>query len=356
MNIRERIMCVLNRSRPDMIPWTIYPELMPRGSIEREIRNKGCGLTVEASPYIEVISNMKVMEEKIWKNNRRVIKRTYITPVGSVSEKKTVETEYYKSSDWFSERIIKSPSDYPVVEFIINNTTYHPNYDVFLKLERFLGNDGIVRARVDYPPLLKLIIEYMGIERFSLDLYDHPEEVEKLLKCMEKKQDQMYRVAADAPVKIIRCASNLTSELVSPAWFEKYLLPFYNKQASLLHSKNKLYMAHFDGKLKSLANLIAKTDIDVIEAFTPPPMGDLSLREARKMWKNKVIWANFPSSVCWGGEVKITQYLRDLLREIAPGDNFLLEFSEDIPYKIWGKTLKTIASAMLKYGTYGERL
>jgi hypothetical protein len=335
-----------------MIPWTIYPELMPSGFVEREVRNKGCGLTVDVSSCIEEISNVKVMEEGIWENGRRGIKKTYITPVGSVSEKTVAETQYFGSLDWFSERIIKSLADYPVVEFIINNTVYHPNYDVLLKAEQFLGNDGVVFARVDYPPLLKLVIHYMGIERFALDLHDHPAEVEKLLKCMEKKQDQMYQVAADAPVIIIRARSNLTSELVSPALFEKYLLPFYNKQASLLHRKNKVFAVHMDGKLRHLAHLIAKADIDIIEAFTPPPMGDLSLREARRVWKDKLIWANFPASICCGGEREITQYLGKLLKEIAPGDNFILEFSEDVPQELWAQTLTTVASAMLKYGTY----
>ena len=56
-----------------------------------------------------------------------------------------------------------------------------------------------------------------------------------------------------------------------------------------------------DGKLKCLKSLIAKIPIDVVEAFTSPPMGDLTLAEARAAWKDKVIGLNFPESVILEG-------------------------------------------------------
>lgn len=352
MNARERILKVLHNIFPDRIPWTIYPELLPRGSTERKVREIGCALAIRETIYIEEKLYVRIEKEESMENGRKVVKRTYNTPVGSVYEKKVAETEYQESLAWIKEYMIKSSSDYSVVKFIIQNTIYHPNYDRLLRVRGFLGNDGIVFGWVDYPPLQKLLIHIMGIERFCLDLYDHPAEVEDLLKTIEDKQSEMYQLAAEAPVEIIRCASNITGEVTSPYWFEKYLLPFYNKQASLLHNKKKLYGAHMDGKLKSLANLIAKTNIDVVEGFTPPPMGDFSLSEARNLWGNKIIWANFPTSVLWEGKEKIMHYLKEMLREVAPGNNFILGITEDIPYKIWKESLEAIAWGMSKYGSY----
>jgi hypothetical protein len=352
MNVRQRITAILNGGCPDKVPWTFYPELVPRGSVEREIRDKGCGIVGEPFPYVEERPDVRVMREEMWDSNRKIVRDTYETPVGKVFEEKIADTEYYGSEMWYKKRMIKSLADYPVVEFIIKNTVYHPQYDLLLKLEEFLGDDGIVRAKVDYPPLQELLVCYMGIERFSFDIYDHRAEVEKLLRCLENKQDEMYRIAAEAPTRIVRCRSNISSALTPPVWFQKYLLPFYNKQASLLHKKGKLYGAHMDGNLKSLASLIAKTNLDMIEAFTPPPMGDLPLNEARRMWKDKIIWANFPSSVSWNTKEEISLYMRNLLREIAPGDKFILGITEDIPQKTWKKTLETIASVMDEYGSY----
>jgi len=51
-----------------------------------------------------------------------------------------------------------------------------------------------------------------------------------------------------------------------------------------------------------MKDLIPQTGCDVIEAFTPPPMGDLSMAEARTALGDKiVIWVDFPESVFWQG-------------------------------------------------------
>lgn len=60
-----------------------------------------------------------------------------------------------------------------------------------------------------------------------------------------------------------------------------------------MHKKGKLYMAHMDGKLKSAKDLIARTDIDIIEGFTPP-MGNLSLQEEGECGKTRLSGQIFP--------------------------------------------------------------
>lgn len=52
-----------------------------------------------------------------------------------------------------------------------------------------------------------------------------------------------------------------------------------------------------DGRLRTLANEIAKSKVDIVEAFTPPPMGDLPLNTAMSLWKKKSVWINFPSTI-----------------------------------------------------------
>ena len=67
--------------------------------------------------------------------------------------------------------------------------------------------------------------------------------------------------------------------------------------------------------LSVFKNLIAQTGVDVIEAFTPPPIGDLSVAEARKAWGEKtIIWVNFPETVFLYGEESTKEYTIDLLK------------------------------------------
>ena len=50
--------------------------------------------------------------------------------------------------------------------------------------------------------------------------------------------------------------------------------------------------------LSHLEGLVREISCDVIEAFTPPPVGDLSLADARAAWgKDAIICINFPETI-----------------------------------------------------------
>ncbi|MEM2167219.1 MAG: hypothetical protein QXR74_02490, partial [Candidatus Bathyarchaeia archaeon] len=124
------------------------------------------------------------------------------------------------------------------------------------------------------------------------------------------------------------------------------------KQHRLLRKHDKILEDHMDGKLKALKDLIAKTDLNVIEAFTPPPMGDLPLKEAREAWDGKIISLNIPESIFLESPSRIQEYVLSLLREAAPGDRFMLSITEDIPAGYREMGLTTVTRVWRRYGKY----
>ena len=100
-------------------------------------------------------------------------------------------------------------------------------------------------------------------------------------------------------------------------------------QAEALHSAGKLMAVHMDGRLRALKELIAGTAIDIVEAFHPPPMGDLALSEALALWKDKAVWVGFPGSVYALGPQTTVEFALELLREAVPGERLVLEMSTE---------------------------
>ncbi|RLI34710.1 hypothetical protein DRO55_06150, partial [Candidatus Bathyarchaeota archaeon] len=118
------------------------------------------------------------------------------------------------------------------------------------------------------------------------------------------------------------------------------------------HKAGKILENHLDGRLSSLKHLIAKTDLDVIEAFTPPPMGDLPLSEAREIWRDKIISLNFPESIFVRGYEATRSYMLNLLREAAPGDRLMITITEDIPPEHRWTGLSAITDVLWERGRY----
>ena len=106
-------------------------------------------------------------------------------------------------------------------------------------------------------------------------------------------------------------------------------MPVYKKQAEVLHQHNKLMAVHMDGRLSVLKALIPKTDIDIIEAFHPPPMGDLSLGDALSLWKDKAIWLGFPGSIYELGPDATREHMLEVLRDAGNGERLAVAMSTE---------------------------
>jgi len=139
----------------------------------------------------------------------------------------------------------------------------------------------------------------------------------------------LYEIQAKSPADFVWLADNVDSVLDNPRFFEKYLMPEYEKMAKVFHEHGKLFAVHFDGRTNSLKHLIAKTPIDIIEALTWPPMGDLPIGEALSVWKDKVIWSGFPGSVYVLGPEATKKHALNLLRDVIPGDRLAIEMSTE---------------------------
>lgn len=348
MNIKERAMAAYHGEAPDRIPWLIYDMLFPRGYMERQLRNMGLGLKVPICLWKEEMPNVRLET----KTDGNIVTKTYHTPLGDATRKERIGLREGAGSFWVVEHLIKDVADFEIIEFMTEDTVYTPDYERFYEAQRNLGDDGLVFVWAGRSPIQEMQVELMGCETFAKALYKHPKEFESLRRALEKRTDERYRIIAGSPVEIVNGTDNISSETVSPKLFEKYVIPFYKKQFQLLSKKGKILEDHMDGKLKCLKDLIAKTDLHVVEAVTPPPMGDLFLAEARAAWNGKAISTNFPESVFLEGPEAVKKETLKILSDVAPGDRFIFTVTEDILAEQRWNGLLGMAEVMEKHASY----
>jgi len=368
MNKAERMKAILHGKIPDRVPWSVYPGFLIRGSTELKLRNQGVGFYTALAvhrlkmPDVEVKDVLQADE----KRGIKTVARTYITPKGelcgtsSFKHNRVCHSMYADAAPssvpgegiWPIEYFFKEESDYEILEFIIENSIYEPNYDGFIQSTHFLGEEGINMAFTWKTPFQALVYDWMGLEVCYREYQGHPKKFRRLYEIMCEKQKELFEVIAHSPAEEVWVAENLTNDITSPKFFKEFCLPFYNEIADILHKKGKILGCHFDGKLKGLESLIGKTKLDFIDAFTPPPMGDVPLEEARAYWPDKVILCNFPENVFLKSKEEIERYTVDLLRKAAPGNNFMLVITENYPLDRWMQGFRIIANVLEKYGRY----
>ena len=340
MTPRERILASARKQRADKLPFFHWFRHMQTGWAERECRNRGMGIAWLRPPYVTKLHGVEVTEAQAVVDGRSIVRRTYTTPVGTVSEDEFREPgtgqwkgnrSWLSSTPWLTAHLIKGPEDYPIVKYIVEHTEYVADYFPLEQAIDWLGEDGILVDSLPHSPLQMLLIYWLGSEggRCFLDLADYPELVEDLLQAVSRSRESMYEIAAKSPAPMSFCGDNVDGGLMGARLFEKYCMPEYEKQAAVLHRHGKLMMVHMDGRLNNIRHLIPRTPIDIIEAFHPVPMGDLALDEALALWKDKVIWMGFPSSSFQAGPAATIEHMLSLLKEAIPGERFAVEMSTE---------------------------
>jgi hypothetical protein len=100
-----------------------------------------------------------------------------------------------------------------------------------------------------------------------------------------------------------------------PRQYERYFTPFFEHYVPLFHEKGKILYPHaHSSHLKSYVDLLSRTGVDMLDAFTPPPLGDLAVAEAREIWGEEMIIAlNFPEPIFWLGAEATARYTLEQL-------------------------------------------
>jgi hypothetical protein len=282
----------------------------------------------------------------------------YQTPVGTVSTAMVQCSDFTRA--WMPKRhLIEGPQDLRVARFIFEHTRHRPAYtpgrsdDSFSKLEAEVGEDGIGLVQFVRCPYQEFMTYLAGWSNGPLLYADYPGEVEELFELMTEKSLEVVRIAADSPAKVIEFGDNMHGGLTSPTAFRKHILPFYRRAAPILRARGKIVGSHYDGPVATLLELLPESGLHFIEAFTPAPMGNCTLAEARAVLRGKVaIHGGLPACLVLPTvkPADFRAFLEELLRQAAPGDGFVLGMGDNVPPDANFDLVRRIAEILAEFG------
>ncbi len=347
LSLRERLMTVLRGGKADCVPLTMYefvhgrPFDTPAG---RRLHAQGLipigTRRVFREQYREVTFRRS---DSIEQGNQQTLTRME-TPVGTLTERVTIDPTY--GSRWVQEHLVKSVEDYRVMKFVFDHTETEPAYDDFRAADKAMGDRGIVLAEIFPMPVMWLFVEIMGAEAWSEGILLHREEFDELLASLARCYQRQVEIAAESPAEVVWLGDNITGTIVSPPMFQRYCKPSYDFACGVLRQAGKISFAHFDGVNRPLRECIAGVALDVIEAFTPPPMEDMTVAEARQAWPDKVLSLNVPSNLFHLPAGDIERQVRQYVEEGGDQGRFIVGCTEDFDERLFDHAFSAIVRAM----------
>lgn len=341
MNIRERVQAFWCKQRPDRIPYTIY---------EYEWRNncndpawdglfqKGLGVTWFLSTIRESSKNVTFSEKSYIEQGKKTTQVTMHTPRGDLCE-------LYQDG-WKQKYLLQDACDYAILTRVVQEMEIQPDYDNYFLRDQQIGEYGIALVAMGRTPMQTILVDYAGLEQFSYHLRDFPGEVLELYDALLNNYRKKAMLIAEGPGQYVSVLENFTAETMGPKRYQQYLMPVYQELFPMIQSSGKIIGTHYDGKLSACKKCIAAAPIDLIESFTPPPEGDMSIREAREIWPDKLLWSNINIDAYNLPARELKRLVLDRVSEGAPdGRNFAFEVSEQLPVN-WRLSLAIVLDAL----------
>jgi len=200
-------------------------------------------------------------------------------------------------------------------------------YDELLEMWAGLGAPTIYMPRVTAQ---MLYIDQMGVEGGVFALSDYPDTCQGYFEALSANQQRLIEMINRSPIEIVNFGDNLHAGTLPPAFFEKYVLPVYQRRTELLHAAGKFVHAHWDGDCGPLLPYARDTGLDGIEAITPRPQGDVSLEQTKQALGDMWLLDGIPA--IYFDETFSEQTLKDCARKVIDlfAPNLILGISDEI--------------------------
>ena len=284
------------------------------------------------TPYLEDVKCTQIhYYEKGIAKYREIIE----TPVGSINgvvRFNPADSGHYGSSN-IEEHLVKEQCDWRVVNYIFKGILdkLAPNYDEFERVEDELGDTGIAVALLpERTPYQNAWVRLASFERVVIDFNEQPEELQEYIEIQRQYHMQAAEIVAESPATYILLADHITNT-ISPKYYREYCIPFYKIYSKALEGTGKVLGTHIDGLGGHLKKEIKEAPIKVWDSFTVPPVGNVSLTEAKLELPDKILWVNCPPHLAWAEPEEMRKGYEAIVEEWGSKKGILIGDSELLP-------------------------
>jgi uroporphyrinogen-III decarboxylase len=202
-----------------------------------------------------------------------------------------------------------------------------PSVKRLAELEGLVGERGVVAAGFRNP--LMVVQELMGSELLAIWSRTERPLLARMIGTMAERMLEVveYLLAQGVgPVFATLGQEFCGPPLMSPADYREFCVEPEKPLAEAIHRAGGLLHCHCHGPMKDIIAMLAETGVDALHPIEPPPMGDITLAEAKGMVGDRVcLEGNIQiGDLYTRSEGEIREATKRAIEEGAPGGGFIL--------------------------------
>lgn len=340
MTSKERLIAALNYEPVDRVPFSPFMAYVWE-SFPKEIQDAGHLAFYHAigadplwrgAPCAVKAIMPDGIERKTVEEGNRVITMVS-TPVGSF------RFAYAKSesgnTSFVIEHPLKTEQDYKVRMWIEENTRYESNAEAVAKHFEGQGKEGlslgqlIPRCKSAYQDMVEF---FAGTEELIYAQMDFPDTVRSLWEVMVANDLKAARMSVESDYDYFITWEDSSTQNYSPSQYDEFIGSEIGQWCDLLNTAGKHYIQHACGHVAALTERMRDHGTFAIESISPPPTGNLTIKDARDMVEETmgIIGGIEPTQFLNLSEAELGPYVESVIEE-ARGGPFVLANSDSCP-------------------------
>ncbi|MBI4671985.1 MAG: hypothetical protein HY741_10015 [Chloroflexi bacterium] len=383
MNSRERIEAIWKRTKPDRVPWTpmlgdSYLRSMPRYYDRLTPEQQQALRTSYKYPSLAPLpSTLGFQEIIIWEMIRDVRGDVLasVATVEVVDEQVQIraqvgrdkETAFVFQTPWGELREVVAGSgsaetvyrvrfaiaerrEYEIMTRVLQHRRYRPRYERYAEKQMALGDKGACVVAGPDQPLVSLF-RVRDPAELIFDLADEPDRMKALLDLLHARASEAYRLIAKGPGRaVLTGMAFMTTQLISPRIFEKYVMPYLAEYVQTLHAEDKILICHMCGHIRRLLPMLREAGIDGIESLTSPPIGDTALETFwRELGARAILIGGVDVNLLLRGTPdQLRAHVHDVLKRTV-GYPHILSSADEVPFGTPTENLLAVAEAAREF-------
>ncbi|MHA1491770.1 MAG: uroporphyrinogen decarboxylase family protein [Promethearchaeota archaeon] len=229
-------------------------------------------------------------------------------------------------------------------------------FDVAKEMER--QSNGEIYIMPAIFGLMESTWQAFGMENFSR-LLTHPKQIKKVFDDRGKFGVEMVKRIIDwgetGPVLIGDDYGYKNGLLMSPRNYQKYVLPWIKRICNTAHKGGLKVVLHSCGDIYKLFENIIECGVDAIHPLEPTTANpEYDIFKLNRKYGDKITFVGnvSPQDLADKEPEYISNHVKKLIKEIAPGGGFILSSGHSINPAVKLKNFLAMQEMVKKYGEY----
>ena len=191
-----------------------------------------------------------------------------------------------------------------------------------------LGDHGLVMASIGDPAYLAAdLMSFQDYLMWASQETDHFARTVDTLA--ERVMENLRRQLDCCVVDLYRIVGPeyFTPPYLSPAMFQRFIVPHVTQMTQLIHSRGGKVRLHCHGRIGRVLDMILETGCDGVDPCEPPPDGDIELDDVKRRCRARgaSAWGNLELKLLENGTPEeVRAEVRRIMRQAKEGGGFVL--------------------------------